>query len=149
MNGMDPMFFTVNWELVLEAVATVVLIAFIVERSLAVFFESRWYIDRAEKQAGLRKIKEFTAYVVSLLVCWAFGFNLMAVVFPNSTGLPARILGFLLTAGVVAGGSKASIKLFRDLLGFHSNAYREKELAKKAREAAEGTSKAETGGDAT
>lgn len=130
MNGIDPMFFTVNWELVLEAVGTVVLISFIVERSLAVFFESRWYIEKSKSSSSpMRKIKEPTAYLISLLVCLAFGFNMMAVVFPNSEGFPAEAMGFLLTAGVIAGGSKGSIRLFRDLLGFQSNAYKEKRIA--------------------
>jgi hypothetical protein len=42
------------------------------------------------------------------------------------------VLGAIITGAVVAGGSKASIKLFRDVLGFKSTAQREYEVAKAA-----------------
>jgi len=34
-------------------------------------------------------------------------------------------LGYLLTAAIVAGGSKGAVKLFRDLLDWKSSAFRE------------------------
>jgi hypothetical protein len=45
-------------------------------------------------------------------------------------------LGEVITAGVIAGGSKASIKLFRDVLGFQSSAYQERKALAKVPSAA-------------
>ncbi len=42
------------------------------------------------------------------------------------------LIGAIITGAVVAGGSKASIKLFRDVLGFKSTAQKEYEDTKAA-----------------
>ena len=42
-----------------------------------------------------------------------------------------QISGYILTGAVVAGGSKASIKLFKDVMGFMSSAEKERMDKKK------------------
>lgn len=67
-------------------------------------------------------IKELVATAVALSICWARDFDAVAIILlSKETGFP----GVLVSALVVAGGSKASVKLFRDILGFQSTAYRD------------------------
>ena len=114
---MDPNLFHVDWDQLLEVVAAVVVLSFVVERGLALIFEHRWYVAKY-KEAGL---KAPIAFVVSLLICISWDFDLVSVLLKSET---VGFVGMLLTAGVIAGGSKASIKLFRDLLKVQSDAAR-------------------------
>lgn len=45
---MDPNLFHLDWERVGEVLATIVVLAFLLERALAVLFESRFFIKRFE-----------------------------------------------------------------------------------------------------
>lgn len=58
-----------------------------------------------------------------------YKFDAMAIIFSDERN---SIIGYLLTAGIVAGGSKGSIKLFRDFLGWKSNAQKDIEALKQA-----------------
>ena len=114
---MDPNLFHVDWAQLFEVMAAVVVLSFVVERGLALVFEHRWYVAKF-KETGL---KAPIAFGVSLLICAGWNFDLISVLLRSEqVGLP----GMVLTAGVIAGGSKASIKLFRDLMDVQSDAAR-------------------------
>lgn len=126
---MDPSLFHLDWEQVSEVLATIVVLAFLVERALSLLFESERFLKLDPK--GL---KEVIAFIVSLVVCVAWKIDALSVILH---GEKVRVIGEVLTAGVIAGGSKASLKLFRDVMGIestHSKAYR---AAKNERAAAE------------
>jgi hypothetical protein len=123
---LDPNLYHLDWDRLAEVLATVVVLACFIERALSLIFENRLYLDHL----GDRPIKELVAFAVALAVCVRWNFDAISM-----TVLTARTsrLGEILTAGVIAGGSKASIKLFRDILGFRSSAYAEREVAKQRR----------------
>jgi hypothetical protein len=110
---MDPNYFHVDSERLLEVLATVTFFAFAIERALAVFFESRLVSKQLDKSGA----KEIIAFGVSLGVCWYWHFDALSVVLVKEQ---MTIPGYFITAGLVAGGSKASIKLFHDGLGIMS-----------------------------
>ncbi len=122
---MDPNLFRMDWEQVGEVLAAVVVLSFIVERALSPLFESNWFVDKL----GKKTVKEPIALALSLLVCWYWKLDLLGVVLH---GERTRFIGVLITAAVVAGGSKGSLKLFRDVLGIENERAkikREKQLA--------------------
>ena len=66
------------------------------------------------KKKGQGTYKPLVAFVASLIVCTQFQIDLMAVLLSHQH---VSFLGEAITAGVIAGGSKASLKLFKDILG--------------------------------
>lgn len=126
----DPVQFALQWDAAIEVLALIVLVSFVVERVLAVVFESKQFLAyRAKCRKDQRSSnKELIAYASAALVCIFWNIDLMAVLLSHGH---QSLLGQLLTAGVVAGGSKASVKLFRDVIGFKSSAYSEYEQWKK------------------
>jgi hypothetical protein len=121
---------------VAEVLAGIVVMAFVLERMLALPFETRYFIDRAQG----KNLKELIAVVLSVLVCWYWDFDAISMIFlKEATTLP----GVVVTGGVVAGGSKGAIKLFKDTMGFMSEAERDRQEKKKA---ANGKKKEEEGG---
>lgn len=117
---MDPNLFHLDWERTFEVLAALVVLAFFIERALAPLFENRWYLDRFDQKIS----KELIAFLLALVVCLRWQFDAVSMIVLAGKTTP---LGAVITAAVIAGGSKASIKLFRDVLGFKSSAYREKE----------------------
>lgn len=117
---MDPNLFAQDFELAFEVVITIALLAIFVERALAPLLESRWFIQKFEGKS----VKELLAYFAGILVAWAFQFDGFAIVMssPRNT-----IIGYILTGGVIAGGSKGSLKLIRDVLKIKSRAQQEKD----------------------
>ena len=64
------------------------------------------------------------ALAVSVAICFVWEFDAVSmIVLAERTNW----FGYLVTGGVIAGGSKAAIKLFHDVLDFKSNALREME----------------------
>ncbi|MCC7387230.1 MAG: hypothetical protein IT431_00530 [Phycisphaerales bacterium] len=152
---MDPNLFHLDWERTLEALVAIIVLAFFVERACALVFESRWYIwffeDRrvgspvapvgpgdgggepaAAQGTGVRTrlwpIKEILAFGVALVICLTWDFDAVSmIILSDQSHLPGKFV----TAAVIAGGSKASVKLFQDLMGIRSNAAQER---KKIRE---------------
>jgi hypothetical protein len=96
-------------------VVAIVIASFLVERALALLFESRFFIKRAQG----RSLKELIAFVVGAGVCFYWDFDAFSMIFLKDK---VTVLGMIITGAILAGGSKASIKLFRDLLGFKSSA---------------------------
>jgi hypothetical protein len=107
---MDPNLFRVDWEQLLEVLIAIVVLAFIVERALSIVFEHRYFVPRFGK-AG---VKEPIAFAVAYFICWRWNFDVLSVLLRAEE---MSIIGYAITAAVIAGGSKASIKLFHDVIG--------------------------------
>lgn len=119
-----PDLFALQWDAVFEVAAAIVLLSIIVERFLAPVFESDFYINkqRVWDAQGKGNFKVPIAFALSVVTCLATGIDILAVI--GQAPSPSYF-GTIISAGVVAGGSKGSIKLFRDILGFKSSAYRQ------------------------
>lgn len=111
---MDPNLFFVDWERLFEVLVMIVVLSFFIENALAPLFQSRFYINRAQGKS----LKEIIAFGLGALVCWYWDFDAFSVLMTKEK---VTILGAILTGAIIAGGSKASIKLFRDVLKFRSN----------------------------
>jgi len=122
---MDPNLFHLDWERTFEAITAIIVLAFILERALAPLFEHRWFVRRFD-ESGL---KEPIAFALSAGVCWWRDFDALSIIILAEK---TSLIGVLITGAVIAGGSKASVKLFHDLLGVQSDAVK----AKKERDAA-------------
>ena len=127
---MNPSQFHVDWDRATEMLVAVVILSMLVERSLSVVFESRLFLDSKADRKGA---KEVIALIVSFAVCRYWDFDAVSALLPAER---THLGGHFITAGVIAGGSKGSIKLFRDVLGFRSSAVAEKEEAKAVAKAA-------------
>jgi len=114
---MDPSQFRIDWEVLTEVLMSIIVLAFFVERALSIVFEHRLFVERLG-QSGL---KEPIAFLVSLAIVRYWNFDALGIVFHADV---TTWWGYLVTAAIVAGGSKASIKLFHDLLQVKSNAAR-------------------------
>jgi hypothetical protein len=120
---MDPDLFHLNWERSFEVLTMIVVISLLLERALSIIFENRIFIAKCKDKG----IKEFIAFGVSVAVCWTWDFDAISTILLKEK---TTVIGFILTGAIVAGGSKGSIKLFRDLLGFKSSAQAEYEELK-------------------
>jgi len=112
---MDPNLFHLDWERMFEVLVTIVILSFLLERALAVFFETRVFINKVAEKS----IKEILAVAAGALVCIIWEFDAFSMILLQEK---VTIFGEVLTGSVIAGGSKASIKLFRDVLKFMSSA---------------------------
>ena len=112
---MDPNLFHIDWERLFEVVVAIVVVSFFVERALSLLFETRFFIKRAQGKS----LKELIALIAGVVVCWYWDFDAFSIIFLKEQ---VTVVGVVITGAIVAGGSKASIKLFRDLLGFRSTA---------------------------
>jgi hypothetical protein len=113
---MDPNLFHLDWERVGEVLAAIVVLSFVLERGLAVLFESKFFIKRFEG----RGLKEWLATIICVAVCviWKFDAISMIILTDHTT-----VFGEIVTGAVIAGGSKASLKLFHDVLDVRSSAH--------------------------
>jgi hypothetical protein len=126
---MDPNLFAVDGERLFEVLMTIVVLSFLVERALAIPFEHRLLVGRLAKKG----LKEPITVAVAFLICRRWDFDALSVILVRET---TQIWGHLLTAAIIAGGSKASIKLFHDVLGTMSNAQAERRKSKQPQSAA-------------
>ncbi|MCB2204125.1 hypothetical protein KQI65_05195 [bacterium] len=69
-------------------------------------------------------LKELLAFLVAVLICWRWDFDAVSIILLTET---TTKVGVVITAAVIAGGSKASIKLFHDVFNMRSSALREKQ----------------------
>ncbi|RNC79447.1 MAG: hypothetical protein ED557_15340 [Balneola sp.] len=154
---MDPAIFefSVDFNLLIEVLITIVVFSFFVERALSPLFQSelflKWYdpenlpdptpptdknsnkkqdkADAESQQEGTKKKKKGTKEIVSIIVSIAvvvfWEFDAITILF--KTYNEPQVFGYALTGLIVAGGSKASIKLFVDVLDFKSTAQKERE----------------------
>jgi len=121
---MDPTFYRIDFEMLFEVLITLVVFSAFIERALALVFESRWFIAAYEANPKRKGIKELVAVVVSIAVCIFWKFDAFSVIILAHDKM--TVPGFILTGMVVAGGAKASIKLFKDVMGFMSSAEKER-----------------------
>ena len=109
---MEPL--SINMDHLFDGLVAVIVLSFFVERALAIVFEHRLW---ATRMAG-KGFKTPIAFFVAWGVCIHWNFDAISIVLP---GAQPRV-GYLLTAAIIAGGSKASIKLFHDVIGAMSDA---------------------------
>lgn len=112
---MDPLLFGINSDVVFEALSAIVLLALIIERGLSIVFGHRLYVDYLAESGW----KEPIAFLVSWGVVAHIGFDAIAIIFSKEEN---SLIGYLVTAGVIAGGSKGSIALFATWLDWRSSA---------------------------
>lgn len=115
---MNPLEFNVEVDVVGQVILTISVIAIFVERALSVLFGWRVYMERA----GGKGLKEPIAFLFSAFVVWTYDFDAMAIVLKQDS---SNWIGLLITTGIIAGGSKGSVKLFQDFLGWKSRAQRD------------------------
>lgn len=121
---MDPNYFQIDWQRLMEVLATIIVFSFFLERALSPLFESRFFVNRLTNKS----LKELIAVIAGFAICWVWKFDALSFVFPRET---TTIIGYFITGAIIAGGSKASVKLFHDLLNVKSTAAREKQLTNK------------------
>lgn len=117
---MDPSAFRIDWEVLTEVLISIVVLAFFIERALSLAFEHRWFVKKLSKSG----LKEPIAFLVSLAIVRYWNFDALGIVFHADV---TTWWGHLVTAAIVAGGSKASVKLFQDILLVKSHAARDAE----------------------
>jgi len=122
----DPSLFRIDWEVLAEVLAAIVVLSFFIERALSLLFEHRFFV----KGLAQKGLKEPIAFVVSLLVVRYWNFDALAILFKSDT---ATWWGYIITAAIIAGGSKASIKLFHDVMGTKSTALRQLQATKEVK----------------
>ena len=101
-----------NIEKLIPAITYIVVLSIFLERALAVLFEWRAVRDWIKQ----KMLRAPIAYLVALLICILYNFDALSVIFSESKNNP--LFGYILTAGVIAGGSKGAILLFQGVLGF-------------------------------
>lgn len=151
---MDPNLFHLDWERTIEALVGIIVLSFLVERACALLFESRWWISRFEdarvgkppgsdesppsgggnsSPAGDKQVKalagrkyplkEFLVFVLALVICRVWDFDAVSIIMLSER---TQLVGIITTAAVIAGGSKASIALFHNVLRVRSRADEER-----------------------
>ena len=116
---MDPNLFRLDWDQIFEVLVTIIVLSFFVERALALVFEHRYYVDHIQGKG----IKEPIAFVVALVICIIGEFDAVSIALQRGAN---SLLGQFITAGIIAGGSKGSIKLFHDVMDARSTALKAK-----------------------
>ncbi len=106
---MDPNLFRVDLERLFEVLLAITVLAFFIERALALVFEHRLYVTRVQGKG----LKEIISFLLAFLVCRYWDFDAVSVILVSES---TSLLGQVVTAGIIAGGSKASIALFQDLM---------------------------------
>lgn len=122
----DPSLFRLDWEVLAEVLAAIVVLSFFIERALSLLFEHRLFV----KTLAQKGLKEPIAFLVSLAVVRYWNFDALSVIFHSDT---ATWWGYAITAAIVAGGSKASIKLFHDVMGTKSAALKQFQATKETK----------------
>lgn len=137
---MDPNLFYIDFERLMEVLITIVVLSFFVERALSILFESRPFISRTESSETLIKmainegrptvnikpqekkggVKELISFSVSAIICFVWQFDAISITLQTKNEM--TWYGMIITAAIIAGGSKGSIKLFKDVMGFKSTA---------------------------
>lgn len=120
---MDPNLFHVDWDRLFEVLIAIIVLSFFLERGLALLFENRAFVNKFQGKG----IKEPIAFVLAFVICWRWDFDAVSIVILSES---TTLLGKAITAGIIAGGSKASIKLFHDVMKVKSSAKKEYEEAK-------------------
>jgi hypothetical protein len=115
---MDPALFRIDWDVLAELLVTIIVLAFFIERALSLLFEYRYFVLRFDKKGA----KEPIALIVSIAIVAWLEFDSLAILFRLDA---PTWWGYLITAAIVAGGSKASIALFQNVMNAKSTVMRE------------------------
>jgi hypothetical protein len=150
MELSDPILFRVDLPQMTEVIIAIVILAFLVERALSVIFESRIFIDNTEdgeildnirkannlpsddnvrKKKKKRGIKELISFAVSLAICIVWQFDAVSIIMKSES---VNYFGFIVTGGIIAGGSKGAMLLFKDWLKIMSSAEKARIAAQNA-----------------
>jgi hypothetical protein len=122
---MDPNLFNLDENRLIEVLFTIVVLSFFVERALSVLFGWRPFVKRYDGKG----VKEIIALVVSAAICIAWEFDAFSILLVSEK---MTLYGKILTGAIIAGGSKGSVKLFRDVLNIRTRAEEEKHPGKPA-----------------
>jgi len=124
---MDPTLFALDWNVAFEVLMEIVLLSLVLERALALLFESRFFlkVEERREKAGQGSFKPLIAFLVASAGCILWQFDALSILLTQET---MTILGSVITGAVVAGGSKGSVKLFHDVLGIYSTSYAEAKM---------------------
>jgi hypothetical protein len=114
---MDPNLFAIDSERLFEVLMGIIVLSFLVERALAPLFEATWFVERFAGKGA----KEPLTIAIAFAVCRFWDFDAISVIFLKDH---TQVWGHAITAGVIAGGSKASVKLFHDVFNVMSSAER-------------------------
>lgn len=107
------------YQQVLGGLALVVVLAMVLERALSVPFEWGFLKDFLERT----KLRSPIAFLAAWAICWQMKFDLLAALANNKAEIwNAFSIGVLMTAAVIAGGSKGAVLLFQGVLGFGKEA---------------------------
>ena len=108
-----------HYQNVLGALMMLVILSLILERGLAVIFEwGGW-----REWLGKKKLRAPIALLTAYVICIWFDFDVLSILFARENGYSGDFsLGPLITAAVIAGGSKGAILLFQGVLGFGKEA---------------------------
>jgi hypothetical protein len=151
METLSPDLFHIDYGRLLETLVTIIVFSFFIERALATIFESRLFIEWAEEKPARRVVKrdssgneetvtkpghekkkgirELITIVVSIGFCLWIKFDAITIILQSSNKM--AFWGMVITGLIIAGGSKASIALFQNLMNVMSTAEAErKKLAK-------------------
>jgi len=113
-----------DWQNIVETCAIVTIVALFVERALSLAFEHKFLLHR------LSGYKEIIAYGVSLIVCFFWEIDAISSIMTTEK----QEIGYFITAGVIAGGAKASVHLFQDVMGVRNSAVNQSTLNKSVKE---------------
>jgi len=69
-------------------------------------------------------LKELLAFLLGVTICWMWEFDAVSIIMLTEH---TKLVGMVVTAAVVAGGTKGSIALFQGVLGFMSTAAKERQ----------------------
>ena len=125
---MDPNFFHLDYDRLVEVLFTIVVLSFFIERALAVVFETKLFINFYDAEEKRKGTKELIALVVSIAVCVYWKFDALSIIIVSHSDM--NVPGYFLTGAIIAGGSKASLKLFRDVMKIRSSAEEERKNGK-------------------
>jgi hypothetical protein len=106
----DPNLFHLDWARTGEVLAALVVLSFMMERALSIIFESKIFQDHFSGKG----LKEWIAFGIAAFACVFWEFDAVSMIFLKSS---VTYQGAILTGAIVAGGSKGSLKLFRDVMG--------------------------------
>lgn len=103
-----------------------VILAFFLERALALVFELKWY----GLVFGEWKIKPLLAFALAAFVCFYYDFDVVATLLEPQA---VTLTGILVTAAIVAGGSKVALQLVQEIWGFNPAARETRKIQHKER----------------
>lgn len=95
-----------------KTLVVLTVLAFFVERALALVFEHDWWVA-LEAKRNVGWVKEFLALFVSYCICKAGSFDALVSVLKMES---SSQFSMLITAMVIAGGSKGAIRLMQGYL---------------------------------